>query len=327
MRRRDFITLLGSAAAAWPLAARAQQAALPVVGWLGAGSPEVFATAIVAFSKGVSELGFLEGRDVSFEYRWAEGQYDRLPTLAAELVRRPVAAILASGGNLPTRAAQAASSTIPIVFTINTDPVAAGLVASLNRPGRNVTGVNFFSDDAITKQLGLLHAAVPAAAVAGALLNPTGARFDAVVQELQTATRSLGMDLRVLRASTERDIDEVFASFTRQNVHALIVQSDPFLFSRHDQILALAAKRAIPTISGGSDWPAAGGLMSYGAKRDDAYHQAGQYVGRILKGEKPADLPVVQSTTFELVINLKTAKALGLDVPPTLLAIADDVIE
>jgi putative ABC transport system substrate-binding protein len=326
MKRREFITLVGGAAA-WPLAVRAQQPALPVIGWLGAGSPDTLADRVTAFRKGVNETGLVEGRTVAIEFRWAEGRVDRLPALAAELVRRPVAAILASGGTLPTRAAKAATSTLPIVFTTNNDPVAAGLVASLNRPGGNVTGVNSMAGETGAKQLGLLHELVPAAATMGLLVNPKSPAADASVRDLQMAVRSLGLQLRVLRAGTEREIDEVFAGFAQRHPDVLLVQNDPFFGNQRNQIASLAARNTIPTIYASRDFAAAGGLMSYGASSLDGYHQAGIYIGRILKGEKPADLPVVQSTKFELVINLQTAKALGLTVPPTLLAIADEVIE
>jgi putative tryptophan/tyrosine transport system substrate-binding protein len=325
MKRRAFITLLGGAAA-WPVAARAQQP-MPVIGWLGSGSPDAFAHVAAAFRKGLTEAGFVEGKNVAIEYRWAEGQYDRLPAMATDLVRRPVAVILASGGIPPTLAAKAVTSTISIVFTASANPVAAGLVASLNRPGGNVTGVNFLVAELVTKQLGLLRELVPAAAMIAILVNPNSPAADPIVRDLQMAARSLGLRLRVLTASTEGDIDEVFATFGQQPTDALLVQTEPFLTGRRGQIVALTARHAIPTISGVHEFATAGGLVSYGASATDAYRQAGVYVGRILKGEKPADLPVVQSSKFELVINLKTAKALDLTVPDKLLALADEVIE
>jgi putative tryptophan/tyrosine transport system substrate-binding protein len=326
LKRRDFITLLGGAAT-WPLAARAQQPALPVIGWLGAGSPNGFEGAVAAFRKGVNEAGFIEGKTVAIEYRWADGQFDRLPVLAAELVRRPVAAIMASGGSYPTRAAKAATSTIPIVFTAPTDPAALGLVDSLNRPGGNVTGVNFFLAETRTKLLGLLHELVPAAQKIALLIGTGSAVADSVVKDLQTAAPSLGLQLRVLRPGTDREISDVLAGLAQQRPDALLVQSGPFIASYLGKIATQAVQLSLPAMSNGRDFAAAGGLISYGTSITDAYHQAGLYVGRILRGEKPADLPVVQSTKFELVVNLKTAKAIGVEVPPTLLAQADEVIE
>ena len=326
MRRREFITLLGGAAA-WPLAARAQQPAPPVIGWLGTGWADTSASQIAAFRNGLNEAGFVEGRNVTIEQRWEEGRYDRLPALAADLVRRSVTVILASGGPRPTRAAKSATSTIPIVFWAATDPVATGLVASLNRPGGNVTGAYSLSSELGTKQLGLLRELVPAASMIALLVNPNTPGADPVSNDLQVAVRARGLQLRVLSAGTERELEGVVASLAQQRPDALLVQADAFLFRQDAQILSAAARHAIPTISGTRDFAAAGGLMSYGARTADAVHQAGLYVGRILRGEKPADLPVVQSTKFELVINLKTAKALGLTVPPNLLAIADEVIE
>jgi putative ABC transport system substrate-binding protein len=325
--------LLGGAAA-WPLAARAQQAKLPVIGWLGSGSPdaEIFARDVVIFRSGLSELGFVEGENVSIEYRWAEGHYDRLPRLAADLVGHPVAAMMASGGTLPARAAKAATSTLPIVFVTGADPVTAGLVASLNRPGGNVTGTSFLTDEVGTKQLGLLRALVPSATRIALLVNPNLLENpnnpvpDIVVKDVQAAVQALGLQLRVLRASNEHEIDEVFANFAQERPDALLVQTEPFFSNRNSQIASLAARSGIPAISG-ITFAAAGGLLGYGASGADAYRQAGLYMGRILKGAKPADLPVVQSAKFKLVINLRIAKALGLMVPPTLLAIADEVIE
>jgi ABC-type uncharacterized transport system substrate-binding protein len=326
MKRRAFITLLGGAAA-WPLAARAQQPAMPVIGWLGTGWPDTSASQIAAFRNGLNEAGFVEGKNVVIEQRWEEGRYDRLPALAADLVRRSVTVILASGGPRPTRAAKSATSTIPIVFWSATDPVVTGLVASLNRPGGNVTGAYSLSSELGTKQLGLLRELVPAASTIALLVNPSTPGADPVSKDVQTAARALGLQLRVLGAGSEHDLDGVLASLAQHRPDALLVQADAFLFRQDAQILSAAARHAIPTVSGTRDFAAAGGLMSYGARTADAVHQAGLYVGRILRGEKPADLPVVQSTQFELVINLKTAKALGLIVPPNLLAIADEVIE
>jgi putative tryptophan/tyrosine transport system substrate-binding protein len=329
MRRRDFITLLGGAAAA-PLAARAQRpAAMPVIGWLGAGEPGAFADSVAAFRRGLDAGGFVEGKNVAIEYRWAEGQYDRLPAMAAELVRRPVSIIMASGGSFPTHAAMAATATIPIVFTAPSDPAALGLVASLDRPGGNVTGVNFFLGETRTKVVGLLHELVPAATTVGLVLGFGSNAQDVgpIVTEVQTAVRSLGLQVRPFKVATARDVDDMFAAFAQQPVDALMIQSGPLTSSWFKQIAEQAARLSLPTISQPRAFAEAGGLMSYGTSVTDAYRQAGLYAGRILKGEKPADLPVVQSTKFDLVVNLKTAKALGLAVPPTLLAIADEVIE
>ena len=323
--RREFITLL-SGAAGWPLAAGAQQPV--VIGWLGSGSPDGFASQVAAFGKGLDETGFVEGKTVTIEYRWAEGQYDRLPALAEELVRRPVAVILASGGIRPTLAAWAATSTIPIVFLNGGgDPVASGLVASFHRPGGNVTGVNFLANDLLTKQLSLMRELVPKGKVFAILLNPNNNVADSTVRDLQVAVRSLELHLLVLTAVTDRDIDYAFSSFGQRPADALLVQTEPFLSGRLDQIAQLAARYGIPTIYTSRQFIAAGGLISYGASNRDAYRQAGVYVGRILKGESPAVLPVVQPTVFELTINVKAAKSLGLEVPPTLLARADEVIE
>jgi putative ABC transport system substrate-binding protein len=326
MRRREFITLLGGAAA-WPLAARAQQPALPMIGWLSTGWPDADSRQFAAYHEGLKEAGFIVGRNVTIEYRWEEGQYDRLPALAADLVRRSVTAILANGGPRPTRAARAATATIPIVFTAATDPVATGLVASLSRPGGNVTGAYSLSSELGTKQLGLLRELVPAASTIALLVNPNSPGADAVSKDVQIALRTLGLQLRVLSAGDDRELEGVFAGLARQPPDALMVQADAFFIRRKVQIASTVARNAVPTISGFLDFAAAGGLMAYGARAADTPHQAGLYVGRILKGEKPADLPVVQSTKFDLVINLKTAKALGLTVPPNLLAIADEVIE
>jgi putative ABC transport system substrate-binding protein len=326
--RRNFITLLGGAAAAWPLPARAQQAATPVVGWLGSGSPQVSAANLAAFHKGLNETGFVEGKNVRFAYRWAEGHYERLAELTTDLIHLPVAAILASGGSSAAVTAKAATSTVPIVFTAAADPVALGLVASLNRPGGNITGANFLIGEARGKQLGLLHELMPEATTVGVLFNPDTANdIDAITSELEAATRPLGLRFRVLLGSTTRQIDEVFASFAGEPVDVLLVTTEPFLTAQQGQILAQAALHRLPAISGYREFAKAGGLMSYGGSPLDAYHQAGVYIARILKGEKPADLPVVRSTRLDLVINMKTAKALGLNVPAILQATADEVIE
>jgi putative ABC transport system substrate-binding protein len=328
MTRRQFITLLGGTAAGWPLVVRAQRPAIPAVGWLGSGLPDGFASQVAAFRDGLKETGFVEGKTVTIEFRWAGGQYDRLPALAEDLVRRPVAVILTSGGIPPTLAAKAGTSTIPIVFLSGGgDVVTAGLVASFNRPGGNVTGVSFLANDLATKQLSLLLELVPTAKVFGALVNPGNAVAESMIGDLQTALRSRGLQLLVMTATAERDIDQVFAGFAQQRPDALLVQTEPFLGSRLGQIAALAAHNSVPTIYSSRQFIAAGGLIAYGASNRDAYRQAGVYVGRILKGERPADLPILQPTRFELIINLKAAKSLSLDVPPTLLALADEVIE
>jgi putative ABC transport system substrate-binding protein len=326
VRRRAFISLLGGAAAAWPLAVRAQQSAVPVVGFLSSQSAATSAYLVAALRQGLNESGFIESQNMAMEYRWADGRYDQLPALAAELVRRPVAVIVASAPPAAL-AARAATSTLPIVFSGGIDPVKLGLVAGLNRPGGNITGVSQFSTALEGKRLELLHELVPHAAVIAMLVNPTFAGTDAITDDMQSAARALGLKLNVLKASSEHDLEAAVASIGQLGAGALVVASDPFFFGRHDRVVTVVAHHAVPAIYQFREFAAAGGLMSYGTNLADAYRQVGVYTGRILKGEKPGDLPVVQPTKFELVINLKTGKTLGLDVPDKLLARADEVIE
>ena len=326
MKRREFIALLGGAAAAWPLAARAQQAAVPVIGILMGGWAESFAPFEPAFRKGMNEGGFPDGSNVPFESRRANGQVDRLPALAADLVgRRP--AVIATQTLPAALAAKGATSTIPVVFVVGEDPVKVGLVKSLNRPGGNVTGVTNFMNVLGTKRLELVSEAVPTAVVLGLLVNPTNPNAEADTRDLQAAAQALGRRLQVLTAATDRELETAFAAAVEQKVGALFINIDSFLFDRREQIAALAARHRVPTIHPFREYVAAGGLMSYGASFVDAWRQSGIYVGRILRGVKPADLPVLQPIKFDLVINLKAAKTLGLDVPPSLLARADEVIE
>ena len=326
MRRREFITLLGVTVAAWPLIARAQQPAMPVIGFIRNTSANASANLVAAFRRGLTEAGYIEGQNIAVEYRWAENQDERLPGLAADLVRRQCAVIIA-GGNGAALAVKAATATIPIVFSTGDDPIAIGLVASLHRPEGNVTGIYFYTDVLESKQLDLLREAVPKATVIGVLVNPTSLASVAQARDAQAAARALGQQIHIVNVNSEREIDPAFATLVQHEVGGILIAGNALFTGQRNRLVALAAQHSLPVIYYGREFVDAGGLMSYGASMTDAYRQVGNYAGRILKGAKPADLPVQTPTKFELIINLKTAKTLGLTVPPTLLTHADEVIE
>jgi putative tryptophan/tyrosine transport system substrate-binding protein len=328
MKRREFIWLLGGTVAAWPFAARAQQARMPFIGLLDQRSPEELGERLRGFRQGLKEAGYIEGENVRVEYRWANGQTERLPELAAELVRHPVAVIAATGGHPAAFAAKAATTTVPVVFVASDDPVRPGLVASLARPGGNLTGINFFSGELTAKRVEILHELLPSATRIAVLVNPDNTlNVETTLKEVGMAGRAIGLQIRVLNASTTRQINEAFATFVSERPDAVFVGIDPFFNSRRTQFVHLATRHGIPASYPARDFAEVGGLMSYGANIADAWRQVGFYVGRILKGSQPTDLPVVQSSKFELVINTQTAIMLGLEVPPALLARADEVIE
>jgi putative tryptophan/tyrosine transport system substrate-binding protein len=327
LRRREFVTLLGGAGAAWPLAARAQQPAMPVIGFFSPGSADTSAYMVDGLRRGLTETGYVEGRKVTIEYRWAEGRYDRLPELAAELVRRRVDVIFASGSSAPGLAAKAATSTIPIVFQTGGDPVADGLVPSMNRPGTNVTGVSRVTVLLDSKRLELLHEAVPKANTFALLVNRDSPRTDFVIEQVQKAARSLGLGVVIVKVGAEPELDEAFAAIARERVGALLVSTDPAMDRWRQKTVALTMQHMLPTMFSNREYIVQGGLMSYDSSIVDSFRQAGSYVGRILKGEKPADLPVLEPTKFDFVLNLKTAKAIGLEIPLKMHAFADEVIE
>jgi putative ABC transport system substrate-binding protein len=326
MRRREFIAALGGAAA-WPMVARAQQQPMPIIGFLNSGSADAYPDRVVAFREGLSEIGYTEGQNATIDFRWAFGQYERLAGLATELVRRPTTVLVATGGEPAALAAKNATSSIPIVFAIGGDPVKLGLVASYNRPGGNATGTTLLTTALEAKRLSLLHELMPHVATIGALLNPNYPVFEDQLTDLREAAQTIGLRVQVLRANTDEEIEAAFETVNQQSIAALAVASAPFFDTRRNKLVSLAARYAVPTVYQFREFAIAGGLMSYGVGIPHVYRQVGVYTGRILKGAKPADLPVVQPTKFELVINLKTAKALGLTVPTSLLARADEVIE
>jgi putative ABC transport system substrate-binding protein len=327
MKRRQFVALLGGAAWGWPLAARAQQPAIPVIGFLRADTPASGASMLTAFRQGLSEAGFVEGRNLAIEFRWGQNNRERLPDLAADLIRRKVDVIAAPGSSLGALSAKALTTTIPIVFSTSGDPVRLGLVASLNRPGGNVTGFTDMSSEIVPKEIGLLHELLPRAARFGVLVTRTYPWVDRVTKDAQSAAAAIGAQVEILSVGTDREIDAAFAELVQRRVDAFLVPDDAFFFGRQSQILTLAARHAVPAIYFSRAWAAAGGLMSYGPPATDQGRQAGIYTGRVLKGEKPSDLPVARATKFEFVVNLATARAIGITVPETLLASANEVIE
>ena len=327
MKRREFIRLLGGAAAAWPGVAQGQQPMLPVIGYLHSRSPETEGSSLTGFRQGLREAGYVEGQNVAIEYRWAAGQFSKLPELAADLVRRRVTVLAALGGNNSTLAAKSATTSIPIVFVSGADPVRTGIVTSLNRPGGNITGISFFVAELAAKGLGLLRELVPAANVVGLIINPNSPESRGLANDVETSTRPLGLKLVIVNASTEGELHAGFLALVEQRAGSVIVSGDPFFGGQIEQIVGLAAQHRIPAVYYRREFAAAGGLMSYGTSIADAYRQAGIYTGRILRGDKPGDLPVMQSVKFELVINLKAAKALGLSVPNSMQMLADEVIE
>jgi putative tryptophan/tyrosine transport system substrate-binding protein len=327
MRRRALISFLGGATATWPLAALAQQPALPLIGFLSSRGASDSTVPVTAFRQALSVAGYVEDQNVAIEFRWAEGRYDRLPALAAELVSRPVNVLVAAGGEPSAFAAKAATSTIPIVFSVGGDPVKAGLVSSYGRPGGNITGISLLTTAPESKRLGLLHDLVPKASVIGVLINPSYQEADAQAHELEEGARTLGLRPRILYAKNQEELEVAFATFGQERIDALLVSADPFFDTKRDRIVAFAAQNRLPAIYQFREYAVAGGLMSYGISLPEGYRWVGDYTARLLKGAKPSDLPIVQSIKFEFILNLKTAKALGIEVPPLLLARADEVIE